>query len=165
MKLLAKRSVMAFIAAFSIAGAPATAQTQEDSQGKTLQFAIDGSVSYALQHVNKQGWYHSVLLSPQARFFYGKPNGSGPFIAAGDALFSTIVGGPSDAKPSGAAKVSESQVYVEAGYCFHILNPATNLTLGVGYMNQEIDTKSKKFGHGVFVGIGFAVPIFSAPLH
>ncbi|HYI42874.1 MAG TPA: outer membrane beta-barrel protein [Sphingomicrobium sp.] len=150
--------VMAALAAGFIAAAPAAAQD------RGMQVSIDASVNYSLQHVKDSGTYHSVLVSPQLTFYYAEPNGSGPYIAFGDALFSSILSSPSDAEPTDATKINASQIYGQLGYRFHILNPATNLTIGVGYLNQKIDTESDKYGHGFFVGVGFSVPIFSAPL-
>jgi hypothetical protein len=147
------------VAIFALSTAAVAA---DDDKGMNL--AIEASVAYALQHVKDSGTYHSVLVSPQATFYWGSKNGSGPFITLGDALFSSIIGGPSDAKPTDATKISAAQVYALVGYRFQIIEPATKLNIGIGYLNQKTDNASDKYGHGPFFNISISIPILDVAL-
>lgn len=134
----------------------------ENDEG--INFAIEASVAYALQNVKGSGAYHSVLVSPQATLYWRRKDGSGPFFTLGDALFSSIIGGPSDAKPTDATKLSASQVYALVGYRFQIIEPATKLNVGIGYLNQKIDNASDRYGHDPFFSISILIPILDKGL-
>ena len=160
MKSLAKiSSVVLFACAISGVAHAADEEPAKPAEPWVIHVSIDGAVNYTLQDVRHVGWYHSVVLSPQMRVTYGREGKAGFFLALGDGLISSILDGPSAAKPSGAVKVNESQFYVQGGLNVRILKPDTCLTVGAGYLNQRIDVESDKYKGGFFVGIGLSVPI------